>query len=244
MDKVAEHPSGLKIIFNEEEHTYHVDGTPYMSVTKLIHSQFPEFDTDKIAGKYAKKHGRTKDDVLMEWDAKNKEACEYGTNVHLYCENLLLDKPLPEPISEKAAACFPVVEKFIGKLRERYELIDSEKIVFCPEFRISGTVDLLMRHKKTGNIVMMDWKTNKAIKKTNDWGERGRNFLRHLPHCNFTHYCLQLNIYKYILEREGYFDKIYAMRLFHVHDGIVDSHKVNNMKSDVMLICMDRKNNL
>ena len=198
MDKIATHPSGLQIVFNEEAHSYLVGDEKYLSVTKLIHGLFPEFDTDKVAGKFAKKHGRTKDDVLMEWEAKNREACEYGTNVHLYAENLLLGKPLPEPINEKASECFPVLDKFIDKLQQRYNLIDSEKIVFSPKYKISGTVDLIMQHKKTGNIVVMDWKTNKAIKRSNDYGERGLGFLRHIHHCNYMHYQLQSVSYTHL----------------------------------------------
>jgi ATP-dependent exoDNAse (exonuclease V) beta subunit len=236
MNKSAFHPSGKQILFDEPSHTYTVDGEKYTSVTTVIHEFFPEFDSELQAKNYARKWKLDKDEVLAEWAAINHEACERGSNIHLYCENLLLGKELPDPYNEKAAECFPVAERFINELLKRYTLIDSEKIVFSPRYKISGTVDLLMRHKKTDQIIMMDWKTNKKIELNTNYNQYGLGKLRHLPDCNFSHYSLQLNLYTHLLELEGYFDKIDRMRILHIADGKIIPYNIERMTREIGII--------
>jgi hypothetical protein len=50
-----------------------------------------------------------------------------------------------------------------------------------------------------GKYVIYDWKRSKEIKTENRF-ESGYGPVSHLPHCNYWHYTLQLNVYKWFLE--------------------------------------------
>lgn len=124
------------------------------------------------------------------------------------------------------------------KLLRNYEFIEAEKMIFSPELKLSGTVDLIMRNKRTKNICVFDWKTNKKIDKENNWGDFGKEFLYHLDHCNYNHYSLQLNIYRKLLYREGYGDEFEnaEMGLFHITEEQVNGIRVYPMNKEVDLI--------
>jgi len=58
---------------------------------------------------------------------------------------------------------------------------------------------MIYRKKSDGTFVIYDWKRSKEIKTSNDW-ETGYGPASHLPNCNYWHYTLQLNVYKWFLE--------------------------------------------
>jgi ATP-dependent exoDNAse (exonuclease V) beta subunit len=232
----AKHPSGVNITFNEEEHTYVCNDIYYDSVTQIIHKMFPEFNTELVSGRYAKKHGLKQQDVINEWAENNKLACDFGTKVHLYCENLMMGKELPKADNEKEKTYFKVADKFITSLLKLYDIVKCEQIIFSPRLRLAGTVDIIMRKKSDGRLAIFDWKTNRKLEKKSEWGESGLRFFSHLSHCNYIHYCIQLNVYRFLLYAEKYYDcKDSPMKLFHITPdgvkiyGIIDMHKEISM---------------
>ena len=56
--------------------------------------------------------------------------------------------------------------------------------------------------KPNGHLVLFDWKRSKSLaeKYSNRW-QKMREPLSHLDDCAGVHYRLQLNAYKYILEK-------------------------------------------
>ena len=46
-------------------------------------------------------------------------------------------------------------------------------IVYSKEIAIAGTIDVLMMDKKSGDYVLIDWKTSKKIDKTSFNGKKG-----------------------------------------------------------------------
>src|SRR5687767_626540 len=77
--------------FIEQDHIYvNDDGEVYTSATSFIKSFCNPFEKDKIAKKYAKKHKKTVEEVLAEWDKIGKEAIKKGTAYHKMKEDELL----------------------------------------------------------------------------------------------------------------------------------------------------------
>ena len=70
---------------------------------------------------------------------------------------------------------------------------------------IAGTIDLLARSRKTGAVIIGDWKTNKALDAENKWGKFGLDPIRHVPDTPFGHYECQLSLYQYLLMFGKYF---------------------------------------
>jgi hypothetical protein len=59
---------------------------------------------------------------------------------------------------------------------------------------------MIFRRKSDGKFVIYDWKRSKEIKAENQFGN-GLAPLEHLPDCNYWHYTMQLNVYKWMLEK-------------------------------------------
>lgn len=240
-------PKGKKITFSEDDHKYFDENNnQYRSTTTVIHSLFPEFKEEMMAyvcgrKRLMKEKGySTKEDVpvsecmemkkvmLAEWEANRLEAANRGTQVHRYAECTLKDIPydmeLSAPKSKKMAK---VLDPFIENLLDQYEFIEAEKIIFCPKILLAGTVDLIMRNKKTGKLCIFDWKTSKAINHTDTYGQKGLLFLDHLDNSNFYRYTIQLNIYRWMLNEEKYGDYVdVEMGLFHINTRQVRGYQI------------------
>lgn len=97
----------------------------------------------------------------------------------------------------------------------------TEWSIYIEDLNLAGQLDILYRIKGTDTFALYDWKRSKEIKMENTF-EKGLGCLSHLDNCNFIHYSLQLNIYKYILENYYTFDdnkkfKIVEMKLVILH---------------------------
>ena len=93
----ATHPSGVEIVFTEDDHRYSsvVNGKEleYTSGTTFVHKFFPEFDpTGEILRRKAAKLGKTPEALKAEWDANRDASCVFGTRVHGVCEDILLGR--------------------------------------------------------------------------------------------------------------------------------------------------------
>ena len=77
-----------------------------------------------------------------------------------------------------------VVDKFLIQLDKDYELVETEKIIFRKPLLLAGTVDLIMKNRKTNKLCIFDHKTNKQIAMTDGYGKKGKLFLSHLDNCN------------------------------------------------------------
>ena len=215
--KIAYHPSGEKITFHEAEHIYETDSCKeFTSCTTFIGEYFEKFDTELVSSRYAKKHGLEQSDVINMWDDKKDKACHLGTRVHYYCEMSMENKELPLAENDDERDLFRVGESAVTRLKNKYEFVATEEIVFSNKYKIAGMIDLLMRDPINGDLLILDWKTNKKITKENRW-QSGLGPIKHLEDTSFNHYSLQLSLYKRIMQEEGYFDNVGDIRLGLIH---------------------------
>ena len=226
--KINIHPNDKRISFNAEDHHYIVDGNRIKySVSQLIDSFFPEFDSgywsrmkakerlDFLGKKYSKEQlDELQKKILDEWDIKRKEAAKKGTLLHEVIEKYYNDIDIKE---------FPPEFKFFEEFIKKYPSIKPYKTewrVFDSEASIAGTVDMVYE-KPSGELFIFDWK--RSTKLVNDIGaviksdfEYGFDELNDLSNNSYNKYCLQLNLYKYILE-ENYDKEISSMNLLVLH---------------------------
>ena len=238
--KIAEH-NGQRCFFNENPHKYWVGDTVLTSVTKFIRGFFPEFKADEIAEKYAQKHGLLVKDVLSDWKRKGDEGRDLGKLVHYYIESCFVEDNLgrrkePPFIPEKYKDHIRVADEAIRLIFNKFKFIAAEQIVFSVELGLAGQIDLLMRDDRYGlDILVMDWKTNAKISKDNPWQE-AMEPIQHLDACNWNEYCIQLNIYEYIMKKEKYFPGCnFRKGLIHIGGDPVKLHwhKVPDMQDMV-----------
>lgn len=219
----AENPSGQTITFIEDTHEYFsiVNGTKitYTSGTTWLHHFFEEFDpSGEITRRCALKEGISVEELKAKWKAKGNEACRFGTRTHEICEDIELNREIRNtPENEKEVKVFANAKKIAKQFYNSIDILGVEKIVFSVPLRISGTIDLFGRSRKTGDYLIIDHKTNKTIDTENKYNKFALNPIQHIPDLNFYHYALQLNLYQYLLQHEKYVPIGSKFRLFLNH---------------------------
>lgn len=247
----AKNPKGQEIEFFEDSHVYKstVDGQElvYTSATEFIHSFFKPFDADRIAPFVARKRGLTVEAVKKEWEQNRDQACVFGTRTHEVCEDVVLGREIRNtPGDSREALTFDSAKKIAGKLREQVEILGVEKIVFSPRLRIAGTIDLLARSRKTGRILILDWKTNNKIDSSNKYGEFGLDPIKNVPDCNYWHYALQLSLYESLLKTEGYIGMNEKVKRFIIHltQAGHQFYELPDMRADIVKMLRSRLQSL
>lgn len=194
----------------------------------------------------SKYYGMTKDEIKKQWDTNRDEAATKGTAMHKCIEDQInseventiklptcfeqdcsinslaeslnkLNEPTPLPPPETQTLEFGYFMNFWMNLKKgspNFKPYRTEWLVYDEEKKLAGSIDFTMIGPN-GEIIILDWKRSKEIKKENPY-QKGFRCLQHLDDCNYNHYCLQLNIYRHILETR-YDKKIVGMFLVVFH---------------------------
>ena len=235
MNKQVKHPSGRVLVYNDKYHSYYFKDDPYkklVSATTLIKKFFPKFDMEEVSKRYAEKHGIDQDIVKAKWKAEGEYASDLGDMCHNFVDSLIKSVELPKPKTKIEQLYFNTIKDTLKILVQDAVDVETEIPIASVQHMVAGTIDLIM--KKHNKIYIYDWKTNKEIKMNNKW-QSGFQCCSHLDDCNFNHYSLQLNLYKYILTTEGYYDNIsdYEMVILHITQNGCVPYAVQDM-SDVI----------
>ncbi len=229
------HARDKRIKFKKDEHIYFIDDSPNtISGTTFIHKFFPDFDGPKIAPFVARKRGMTSEEVLLQWEMEGKNSADLGTELHLDIEQYF-DKKI---INDKKE--FQHFLRLFEKV-ENLELYRTEWRIFDDILMLAGTADTIFK-KRDGTFVIYDWKRSKEIKQ---WGhpdyytnetQKGIGKCKDIEDCNHQHYCLQLNLYKRILEEhyflEGQVSEMYFVQL-HPNFETYNLFEVPNMQDKI-----------
>lgn len=209
-----------KFTFEEEPHIYWwIDSNGQRrqaenSMTQLIHKNTNPFDAERIAPFSARKLHMTTQQVLDMWAFENKLSTTKGTYIHKYMEEKWLGHegyhyPVQDVINEfgydvladKWDKLTAIGDKFYNDFKDKIEPIGLELVVGDEDYSLCGSVDFLARDKKTGEILILDYKSNKEIKTANQYKQYMLGNLSHLDDINYIHYSLQLNGYQHIIEK-------------------------------------------
>jgi hypothetical protein len=230
------HPRDKMIAFDQEPHVYYVCGqTGFTSVTTFIHHHFPAFNGDLIAAYMANSRNFPHADKFQDYkhldktattivqDIQNvwKEKAELGTKMHAFIEKYFNDWSAIRDMDEKYDPAMPIGAEYqyfqrYQKLVEQAGLIPfrTEWMIFDTDYGITGSIDMIFVHQETGKYHMRDWKRSKAINETAK--NKGFGPCAQLDDCNLMHYSLQLNLYKFILEKNyGIAIESMALVIFH-----------------------------
>jgi hypothetical protein len=235
-----EHERDHRIVFRDRDHVYFVDGSTggYTSVTTVIHGMFSNFDSLGVAtemiqkpdfmsdsgGHYTKYQAMRHDTndelvadhvlvtrIVASWEDNRVLMARLGTQLHRDIELYYNDEPVENETKEYR-------EHFLAYAKKQYDAglkpWRTEITVFGEKEKICGSVDMIYVDNED-RYYLRDWKRSKEIS-FNGFRKWGKGLLRHLPDCNYSHYCLQLNLYKYLIEK--YYDiEIYDMGLVIFH---------------------------
>ena len=181
--------------------------------------------------------------IVAQYDATRNEACEHGTAEHL----------------RKELSFYGKHDFDFGKYgykdlsgeydcKKNYYELDLERGVY-PEFliavtsrdgilKVSGQIDCLI---KNGNeITILDWKTNKEIKKESFYNRSTKQHqmmkfpLNNIQDSNYWHYALQLSLYAYLLQTLHPEFVIKGLKLIHIdREQNETEYEVPYLKDDV-----------
>ncbi len=153
-------------------------------------------------------------EIVAMWAASAADARHRGTWMHLQAE-LWLNRCAVQ------VDC-PEMELFVkfGRGLEGLVAYRTEWMIHADEERMAGSIDFVARDPQ-GDLVLFDWKRSKSLftKYVNGW-QRMMSPLEHLDDCAGVHYRLQLNCYRFILQKY-YGVKISSMHVvcFHPDNG-------------------------
>lgn len=151
---------------------------------------------------------KAQQDILDEWDKKNREACERGTKIHADLENSFYAGGKNVTLKK-----FGIGGKF--ECKKDYSDLDLEYGVY-PEYliyresddgilKLAGQIDCIV---KSGNdIILIDHKTNAKIDLKSGYNTQTKSTvkmkypLNNLDDVNFWHYTMQLSTYAWMLQK-------------------------------------------
>ena len=220
LSKKNAHQRDAHISFDEVPHIYTIDGdSDYMSVTSWNSTHFPKFDADSVISKMMNSprwpkspyFGMTREEIKMKWNNDGIEASEAGTKMHYNIECFYNGMDVEDDGSLEWKY-FREFNEAVGNELTPYR---TEWMVWDKELRLAGSVDMLFENPD-GTLQIYDWKRSKKVVKENKWASAIVDCISHLPDANFWKYSLQLNTYKWILEK-NYGKKISNMFLVWLH---------------------------
>lgn len=195
--------------FFEQDHHYEYKGQRVgISVTRLIEEYCNEFDSQAIAEKVAERDNKSVQEVLDEWEYKNKFACEKGSTCHEYAQSLwsgnkyeMLPFDMSEEYYQSVFKIHRQADNFYRDYQDRLEHLADEFIIGSDDYSIASAIDHLFINKLTGELVLVDYKTNSDIHKNEKYAKDMKVPLAHLKDYTLNHYYIQLSIYKYLVEK-------------------------------------------
>jgi hypothetical protein len=238
------HERDKHIHFDEEPHIYYIDGVAYKrSVTSFIHDLFPKFDSHKVATLTQQKHSsnieseyydKSVDEIKDMWAQSGKDASAAGTKLHKAIEDFFNKRE----INDENVVSSTEFQYFLNFIKDFPELkpYRTEWEVFQEDHKIAGSIDMLFENDDS-TLTIYDWKRSKNIRMTNRF-EKGKEFnTKHLDNCNFVHYSMQLNVYKYFLESK-YSKKIRDMYILvlHPNNNNYKRYAIPDMQEDIRAI--------
>ena len=195
--------------FYEENHSYTYKGKPIsIGATGLIGQYCNEFDAQAVAERVATRDNKSVQEVLDEWEYKNKFACTKGSTCHEYAQTLWSEEQYKINRFDESQEYYNAIEKiqyqadnFYNDYKDRLEHLYDEYVIGSEEYDIASAIDHLFINKLTGGLVLVDYKTNSDIHKNERYAKQMKVPLSHLKDYTLNHYYIQLSIYKYLVEK-------------------------------------------
>ena len=203
----------MSIVFNAADHSYKSlddSNIDWISVTTLVSHFKKPFDAKKVAEKVSKKKnskwfGIDPDIIQQIWQNEADRSTTLGTWYHNQREDDICSLASMEREGVTIPVFKPSGENEGIRIAPPQKLeagVYPEHMVYLKSAGICGQSDLV--EVVNGHVNIIDYKTNKEIKKESyvNWegvSEKLAHPVNNLDDCHFYHYALQLSIYMYII---------------------------------------------
>ena len=213
------------IDFESYEHIYIYNGRQrLLPVSSLVGYFFESFNALAAAERKCQNYSIPVEESLDQWDRIGTMASEVGTFMHAQTESYFRDGTF-ETIYP---FCYNGETEAISLEREKQYFLQfvsdyaikpyrQEWPVYDLALNVAGTIDLICQ-EDDGSFTIYDWKRSSkvvnALGQPITEGFNGKMSVNgiNLPDTSFYHYCLQQNLYRYMLEQH-YGIRVRAMNL-------------------------------
>ena len=133
-------------------------------------------------------------EIKCVWEANRIAAALSGTYMHYLFEAHVNGYRVPQTSPE-----FFMLQGFLQSMHG-WRAFRTEWIIYGEEENIAGSIDLSAINGN-GELALIDWKRTSSLSSKFTSHNNMRPPLSHLPDCAGIHYRLQLNAYRYIIEK-------------------------------------------
>lgn len=138
----------------------------------------------------------TDEEIKASWEANGMDARNRGTEAHLQMQLYAEGQPY-RPDDEEVV----IGLRYFDRISDDWEAYRCEWEIVYPEADLAGSIDLVIRNRKTNRFAVIDYKrSDKLSERLLGYG-RMKGDMAHLQDCDGAAYALQLSIYQYVLER-------------------------------------------
>ena len=213
------------IDFEPEGHVYTYKGEQQLlPVSSLIGYFFEPFDAQGIAQRQWERYGVPIEESLKKWKRIGRRAAEVGTFMHEQTENYFRDGtfltvcPFCYEGETEEVSIEQEKQYFLNFVSDyRMSPYRQEWPVYDTGLNIAGTIDMICQNDD-GTFTIYDWK--RSTKVVNQLGQPvtegfgGKMSINgiNLPDTSYYHYCIQQNLYRYMLQ-QYYGIRVKAMNL-------------------------------
>jgi len=231
------------IHFDEPTHVYTVKGSSkgVCSITTFLHNFFPHFDADAVIKNMmrskkwpeSKWFGMTPAAIKAAWNTNAREASEAGTTMHLGIEMVMNGAESVVPAETKESVEWKYFWNYWREDSKIWEPWRTEWEVWDEDLKLAGSIDMIYRNRNDGTFAVYDWKRSKEIKKENPF-QSGYGPVSHFPDTNYWHYTLQLNLYRWLLEKHyGVVISEMALIVLHPNNKSYKRYKLNRLDDEI-----------
>ena len=161
-------------------------------------------------------------EIIECWQTKRQCAANAGTWMHLLLEHTLNGFDVaPKSMSRELSMAVKFLDKYKHCLAHR-----TEWTIYAQEEDVAGSTDLVLRDPVDDGLILVDWKRSERLASKYSSQTYMKYPFHELQDAQGEHYRLQLNIYKWILQKY-YSVKVKEMVVFCAHptyfpDGFMD----------------------
>ena len=208
------YPQDDDIDFLPDGHVYLYQGTrQLLPVSALIAYFFEPFDAQRAAEQQFVRYGIPVEQSLEKWKRIGRMASEVGTFVHEQTENYFQNGVFLDSYDFQYGGTTEHIS--IAREREQFfRFITDYNIhpyrqewpVYDTELNIAGTIDLVCQNDD-GTFTIFDWKRSRKVcdaegnPLVTPFGNKKASHGLDLPDTSYYHYCMQQNLYRYMLQR-------------------------------------------
>ncbi len=252
------HERDKHICFSDIGHIYFVRGQSdgWISTTTFIKTFFDKFDGFTIASNMVNRkdfkttkrykqyahvfHMEKKDQIkaiMEQWEINRQSASEAGTTLHRNIELYYNDIYIKDDSKE-----FQYFLNYDSKMKtDGWVPYRTEWLMYHDVYKITGSIDMVYYHPEKKLFIIRDWKRSKKINRWSYCKKTGEDPITHIVDCNFSHYSLQQNMYKFFLE-QNYNIKVHDMSIviFHENNDNFVEYEIRDLQLDIMALLETR----